>query len=173
VKVLAAAHLGEALSEFASVAEKELMTWGSKARHLKSLKPWEHGLDPPSCPKRIGWKHGPTLFLLPVLQHLTKGRFTFVHLVRDGRDMAFSRNRNNLAKYNKYGGQVVGLFGLKKRRGSANFVPEFNKCSFKVGQEHRYRGKWWVVVVDGGWLVDILVVESKHNACSHDLFLCF
>ena len=39
------------------------------------------------------------------LAHLRK-RFTFVHLIRDGRDMAFSRNRNNLAKYPKYGGRT-------------------------------------------------------------------
>ena len=46
-----------------------------------------------------------------------------------GRDMAFSRNRNNLAKYPKFGGQVVGMFDLGKNK-------NFNKCFFKPEQKH-------------------------------------
>ena len=73
--------------------------------------------------------HRPLLFLQPVYESITQGRHTFVHLIRDGRDMAFSRNRNNLAKYPKYGGQVVGLFKLGKTK-------NFNKCFFKPNQKH-------------------------------------
>ena len=43
--------------------------------------------------------------------------------------MAFSRNRNNLAKYPKYGGQVVGLFKLGRGK-------TYNKCFFKPEQKH-------------------------------------
>jgi hypothetical protein len=64
-----------------------------------------------------------------VYNHVTQGRHTFVHLIRDGRDMAFSRNRNNLAKYPKYGGQVVGLFKLGKGK-------TYNKCFFKPNEKH-------------------------------------
>ena len=81
------------LKELANVAQTQLGKWPKRV-----LKPWERGLDRAECPVRVGWKHGPTLFLQPVYEHVTGGRYTFVHLIRDGRDMAFSRNRNNLAK---------------------------------------------------------------------------
>lgn len=83
--------------------------------------------DPGHCPMRAGWKHGPLVFLLPVYNAVTARRFTFVHLIRDGRDMAFSRNRNNLAKYSRFGGQVVGLFKLKKN---------YNDCFFSSKVKH-------------------------------------
>eukprot|EP00614_Pseudopedinella_elastica_P004417 CAMPEP_0172600854 /NCGR_PEP_ID=MMETSP1068-20121228/21009_1 /TAXON_ID=35684 /ORGANISM="Pseudopedinella elastica, Strain CCMP716" /LENGTH=607 /DNA_ID=CAMNT_0013401653 /DNA_START=25 /DNA_END=1851 /DNA_ORIENTATION=+ len=119
----AEAQVRGVLKEFASVAQTQMGKWSHRA-----LKPWEKGLDARECPRRVGWKHGPTLFLQPVYQRVTGGRFTFVHLVRDGRDMAFSRNRNNLAKYPKFGGQVVGLFKLGKKN--------FNHCFFKPNEKH-------------------------------------
>lgn len=96
---------------------------------MRPLKSWEKGLDREECPRRIGWKHGPILFLLPVYNAVTSGRFTFVHLIRDGRDMAFSRNRNNLAKYPRFGGQVVGLFTLGKGN-------HYNRCVFLPEKVH-------------------------------------
>lgn len=112
------------LKEFTNVGQTQLANWP----HRKRQK-YEEGLDPRTCPVRIGWKHGPTLFLQPLYEEVTGGRFTFVHLIRDGRDMAFSRNRNNLAKYPKFGGQVVGLFNLGKKT-------NYNKCFFKAHEKH-------------------------------------
>jgi hypothetical protein len=65
------------LAEFTNVAQTQLGKWQSR-----TLKPWEHGLDAATCPRRIGWKHGPTLFLQPIYNHVTGGKFTFVHLIR-------------------------------------------------------------------------------------------
>ena len=124
VRARAEAQVQGVLKEFANVAQTQLGKWTHR-----TLKEWEKGLDAAECPRRMGWKHGPTLFLQPVYQHVTGGRHTFVHLIRDGRDMAFSRNRNNLAKYPKFGGQVVGLFKLGKGK-------DFNKCFFKPDEKH-------------------------------------
>ena len=56
---------------------------------------------------------------------MTRQRATFVHLIRDGRDMAFSRNRNNLAKYPRFGGQVVGVLGVN-----------YNHCFYRADCAH-------------------------------------
>lgn len=40
-----------------------------------------------------GWKHGATMFMLPVYFHVFGRGFRFLHVVRDGRDIAFSSNR--------------------------------------------------------------------------------
>ena len=59
------------------------------ARHLSSLagepRPW-------------GWKHPHSLLLLPFLVHEFP-RLRFIHVIRDGRDIAFSHNRNQLGQY--------------------------------------------------------------------------
>jgi hypothetical protein len=124
LKARATKQVTDTLREFANVGQTQLGKWTAR-----QLRPWEKGLDGPQCPRRMGWKHGPTLFLQPVYEHVTGGRHTFVHIVRDGRDMAFSRNRNNLAKYPKYGGQVVGLFALGKKK-------TYNHCFFKPDEHH-------------------------------------
>jgi hypothetical protein len=58
-------------------------------RHLAPLRggmaPW-------------GWKHPHAILMLPFL-HRTHPRMTFVHVIRDGRDMAYSRNRNQVNRY--------------------------------------------------------------------------
>ena len=74
------------------------------ARHLAPLggrpRPW-------------GWKHPHSLLLLPLLVDAWP-RLRFVHVVRDGRDMAFSANRNQLAGGKLYGPmQTVGSRGLR------------------------------------------------------------
>jgi hypothetical protein len=52
------------------------------------------------CPKHgsWGWKHPRSLYLLPLLKRQL-GLFTFIHVVRDGRDMALSANQNQLLRY--------------------------------------------------------------------------
>lgn len=45
-----------------------------------------------------GFKNPRQIFLLPILNELFPG-FRFIHLVRDGRDMALSTNRNQVNKY--------------------------------------------------------------------------
>ena len=47
---------------------------------------------------RWGWKHPHSYLLLPFLQSVY-GRFRFVHLVRDGTDMATSSNQRQLRHY--------------------------------------------------------------------------
>lgn len=124
MKARAIKQATDTIREFANVGQTQLGKWTSR-----QLRPWEVGLDRKECPRRMGWKHGPTLFLQPVYEHVMGGRHTFVHIIRDGRDMAFSRNRNNLAKYPKYGGQVVGLFKLGKKK-------TYNHCFYKPNEHH-------------------------------------
>jgi hypothetical protein len=65
------------LREFNNVGRTQIGKWKDR-----KLKPFEKGLDAKQCPKRAGWKHGPTLFLQPVYNYITKGKFSFVHLIR-------------------------------------------------------------------------------------------
>lgn len=55
-------------------------------------------------PRPWGWKSPPSIFLLPFI-HEQFPRMKFVHIVRDGRDMAFSDNQRQLAKH---GDTVLG-----------------------------------------------------------------
>ncbi len=50
-----------------------------------------------------GWKEPRSIYLLPFLDGELPG-LRFLHLIRDGRDMAFSANQNQL---NKYGGAMI------------------------------------------------------------------
>ena len=45
-----------------------------------------------------GWKEPRSIYLLPFLDQVFAG-VTFIHVVRDGRDMAFSANQNQLRKH--------------------------------------------------------------------------
>jgi hypothetical protein len=45
-----------------------------------------------------GWKNGRSMYLLPLI-HARYPGMRFVHVLRDGRDMAFSPNRNQLCKH--------------------------------------------------------------------------
>jgi hypothetical protein len=53
---------------------------------------------PPECRQRWGWKTPRSLLLLPLLDHCLEG-LRFIHVVRDGRDMAYSDNQNQLRKH--------------------------------------------------------------------------
>jgi hypothetical protein len=64
------------------------------SRHLQSL---------PDRGNPYGWKEPRSIYLLPFLHAQLPG-FRFLHLIRDGRDMAFSANQNQL---NKYGGAMI------------------------------------------------------------------
>ena len=61
--------------------------------HCGSLAPVAG--DPPS---RWGWKAPRTIYLLPFLHAQFPG-MKFIQVLRDGRDMAFSKNQTQLAKY--------------------------------------------------------------------------
>jgi hypothetical protein len=54
--------------------------------------------------RRWGWKEPRSIFLLPFL-HAQFPRMQFLHVVRDGRDMAYSGNQNQL---NKHGHCLLG-----------------------------------------------------------------
>jgi hypothetical protein len=56
----------------------------------------DHGVPSDGTP--WGWKAPPSIFLLPFFERALPG-FKFVHVVRDGRDMAYSRNQRQLDRY--------------------------------------------------------------------------
>jgi Sulfotransferase family len=64
------------------------------ARHLP---------EPERRGSRWGWKAPRSIYLLPFLQ-AEFPQLKFIHLIRDGRDMAFSKNQNQLRKH---GGAVL------------------------------------------------------------------
>jgi len=55
-----------------------------------------HGVPADGTP--WGWKSPPSIFLLPFFSRALPG-FRFVHMLRDGRDMAYSRNQRQLDRY--------------------------------------------------------------------------
>ncbi len=54
----------------------------------------------PAGKQAWGWKAPRSIFLLPFL-HIRMQGLTVVHLVRDGRDMPYSRNQNQLHKHGR------------------------------------------------------------------------
>jgi len=50
---------------------------------------------------RFGWKNPRSLMLVPVLAHFLP-RLSYLHLVRDGRDMVLSQNDNQTSRYGKF-----------------------------------------------------------------------
>lgn len=60
---------------------------------LATLKRQREGIPEPGA--RWGWKAPRTIFVLPAVHHLFGDAFT-IQLVRDGRDMAYSQNQNQL-----------------------------------------------------------------------------
>lgn len=63
----------------------------SVARHRRHL--------PPGAP--WGWKLPQSVLYLPVLNRLYPGA-RFIHMIRDGRDMAFSKNQNDAAAFGEF-----------------------------------------------------------------------
>jgi hypothetical protein len=59
------------------------------------------GLD---RPRHWGWKEPRSMYLIPLFERHFRG-LRFLHVVRDGRDMAFSSNQNQLRKH----GSLAGL----------------------------------------------------------------
>jgi Sulfotransferase family len=60
----------------------------------------EHLADVPGDMACWGWKEPRSIYLLPFFDSAMPG-FRFVHFVRDGRDMAFSDNQNQLIKHGR------------------------------------------------------------------------
>jgi hypothetical protein len=76
---LPVAMVHEIRSEFAGVLSRHLMTRPAGVRN------W-------------GWKNPRSMYLLPLIQTQFP-RFKFIHVVRDGRDMAVSGNQNQYMKH--------------------------------------------------------------------------
>jgi hypothetical protein len=64
--------------------------WRAVRRHLRGAQP---GSGQP-----WGWKHADSYLLLPALRRYFPG-LRFVHVIRDGRDMAFSGNQRQTHRY--------------------------------------------------------------------------
>ena len=61
----------------------------------------EHRQEIPSGNISWGWKNPRSIYLLKYFQKLYP-EIKFIHIIRDGRDMAFSQNQNQLNMYAKY-----------------------------------------------------------------------
>jgi len=61
----------------------------------------QHRASRPAGDTAWGWKAPRSIFLLPFL-HAQLPELTVIHLVRDGRDMAYSKNQNQLQKHGRH-----------------------------------------------------------------------
>jgi hypothetical protein len=78
----------------------------SKSETARMAKDFEHALARHGgAGERWGWKTPRAIYVLPFL-HAQFPRLKFIHVIRDGRDMAFSRNQNQLRKH---GAAVLSL----------------------------------------------------------------
>jgi hypothetical protein len=57
-----------------------------------------HAYDKPKTVPHWGWKNPRSMYVLPLIAEIVP-EFCFVHLIRDGRDMALSGNQNQLDKH--------------------------------------------------------------------------
>lgn len=73
------------------------------ALHARMVREFDEAVDLHTLtlrdgPRPWGWKSPPSIFLLPFIHERFPG-MKFVHIVRDGRDIAFSDNQRQLAKH--------------------------------------------------------------------------
>lgn len=72
-------------------------TFDAMAAELRACAE-RHRATLPDADAAWGWKNPRSIYLLPVFDALYPG-MRFLHVVRDGRDMAFSRNQNQTTLY--------------------------------------------------------------------------
>ncbi|MBA2741668.1 MAG: sulfotransferase [Actinobacteria bacterium] len=95
--------------DFGAYSDRWINTWVSAngslpdSEHEKMTTDLErvvesHCADRPVDARAWGWKEPRSIYLLPYYDE-TMPTFRFVHFVRDGRDMAFSENQNQLRKH--------------------------------------------------------------------------
>jgi Sulfotransferase family len=98
--------------EFYSFHDKWIGRFISSERSRQPLTPWQsarmredfhlalarHIPEPERRGTRWGWKAPRAIYLLPFL-HTRFEQLKFIHLLRDGRDMVFSQNQNQLRKH--------------------------------------------------------------------------
>ena len=90
----------------------------------------DHGVPSDGTP--WGWKAPPSIFLLPFFERALPG-FRFVHVVRDGRDMAYSRNQRQL---DRYGETLLGEgVDLDSPAGSIGVWTQANLAAAQFGEE--------------------------------------
>jgi hypothetical protein len=110
----------------------------------RMMRAHRFGLTDPRAP--WGWKNPRSMWLIPFLASLFPSMF-FVHLVRDGRDLALSDNRNLLRKH---GARLLGetaelrdplaaqlrLWSLGNRRAAADGQHWLGERYLSVSYEH-------------------------------------
>jgi hypothetical protein len=72
---------------------------GMRAEFQAAIAEHRAGVEDPDAP--WGWKAPRTILILPFV-HQTLPSARIVHLVRDGRDMAYSRNQNQLRRHGRH-----------------------------------------------------------------------
>jgi hypothetical protein len=78
-----------------------------------------------------GWKAPPSIFLLPFFARVLPG-MRFLHVLRDGRDMAFSRNQN---QPRRYGAAMLGPdVDLESPAGAITLWTEVNLAAAEFGE---------------------------------------
>ena len=100
--------------EFYSFHDTWINPFVSSQRRGESVTPWQsarmkedfhaalarHIPEAERCGTRWGWKAPRSIYLLPFL-HAQFAQLKFIHLLRDGRDMALSPNQNQLRKHGR------------------------------------------------------------------------
>ena len=89
-----------------------------------------HGMPADGTP--WGWKAPPSIFLLPFFSRALPG-LRFVHMLRDGRDMAYSRNQRQLDRY----GEILLGDGVEfdSPAGSIAVWTQANLAAARFGEE--------------------------------------
>lgn len=93
-----------------------------------------HLLHKPPGDSRWGWKEPRSIYLVPFF-HSLMPKLRFLHFIRDGRDMAFSENQNQL---NWHGEAVLtpGELRRKKPARSLTLWSKVNSAAAEYGEQH-------------------------------------
>lgn len=84
----------------------------------------DHLADLPEAAHAWGWKEPRSIYYVPLL-HAVMPTLRFLHFVRDGRDMAFSENQNQLVKH---GDAVLGE-ALRKTRTATRSIRVWSRVN--------------------------------------------
>ncbi len=93
-------HMLEANNHFENLSTDQVDRW--EADFVSAIS--KHLLKYTGQPV-WGWKNPTSIFLVPFFNHVFP-RMKFIHIVRDGRDMALSQNSNQYISINAGGGSI-------------------------------------------------------------------
>jgi hypothetical protein len=125
------------------------------------------------APRAWGWKCPTSIYLLPFFDQKLP-RFRFIHVVRDGRDMAFSPNQNQVRKH---GDAFLGVAGPPGPRRSIRLWARVNEAAAGYGEANlgerylrvRFEDLCQKPAAVASRILDFAGLEGDVERCVHEI----